>query len=81
MKNYEALELQAKAMRMVEGTGINWKDVIRLHSRIIYNGRYDLDGYKPEECELALTIVEGKPVFNFKFHINPQNIPPKKQRT
>jgi hypothetical protein len=63
MKNYEVLELQAKAMRLVEGTGINWKDVIRLPSRIIYNWRYDLDEYKPGECELALTIVEGKPVF------------------
>jgi hypothetical protein len=64
MKNYEALELQAKAMRLVEGTGLNWNEVIRLHSRIIYNGRYDLNGYKPGDCELALTIVEGKPVFN-----------------
>jgi hypothetical protein len=63
MKDYEALELQAKAMRLVEGTDLNWKDVIRLHSEVIYSGLFDLNGYKPRECELAFAIVEGKPVW------------------
>ena len=63
MKNYEALELQAKAMRLVEGTEFGWMAAIRLANEIIYDGTYELGGYSAGELELALAIVEGKPVF------------------
>jgi len=63
MKNYEALELQAKAMRLVEGTELKWFWCIRTarhHDRIYaICPDWDIENY-----ELALAIVEGKPVFD-----------------
>ena len=59
MKNYEALELQAKAMRLVEGTDLFWYACVR-------NGvtkRAVDHNWEAQNPELAFAIVEGKPVF------------------
>ena len=63
MKNYETLELQAKAMRLVEGTEFGWMAAIRLDNKTIYDGSYELCRYSAGELELALAIVENRPVF------------------
>ena len=63
MKNYEALELQAKVMRLVEGTELEWRQAIRIDDNV---GSYflELEKYSIKGVKLALAIVEGKPVFN-----------------
>ncbi len=60
MKNYEALELQAKAMRLVEGTELEWSFAVKFRGASIIGIHLpnDVNNY-----ELALAIVEGKPVF------------------
>ena len=61
MKPYEALELQAKAMRLVEGTELDWCRAIKHLGK----PQYSFSLIAPlEEYELALAIVEGKPVFD-----------------
>jgi hypothetical protein len=63
MKNYEALELQAKAMRLVEGTELKWWQCIKYLGNVHCSTGFsflDPSNY----YELALAIVEGKPVFN-----------------
>ena len=62
MKNYEALELQAKAMRLVEGTKLDWYQTIKVNGyRWVVAPSFDAHS----NCyELALAVVEGKPVFN-----------------
>ena len=66
MKPYEALELQAKAMRLVEGTELEWQSAIRVKSihykEWVYSSSWDFDGYIGD-YELALAIVENRPVF------------------
>ena len=63
MKNYEALELQAKAMRLVEGTELNWWCVIRRKGTVLPFTYEPSFNQHISEYELALAIVEGKPVF------------------
>ena len=62
MKRYEALEIEATALRLVEGTKLDWRMAIRIDDNV---GSYfqDLSKYSFEGVQLALKIVEGKPVF------------------
>ena len=65
MKPYEALELQAKAMRLVEGTELEWFNVLRSTTSKLTVQPYELlQAYDIDRAELALAIVEGKPVFD-----------------
>lgn len=62
MKPIDAVRLQLKAMVLVEGTTLKWEDTIRhKHKKeALVNplGMYYLD-----DIELALGIIEGKPVW------------------
>ena len=62
MKEYELLEMQAKAMRMVEGTNVDWERCVRFKD---CSGLWHVtSGMKTTiDYQLALAIVEGKPVF------------------
>lgn len=75
MKEIDATRITLKCMEMVEGTGLKWYDVIRLVGcsnaygiRLCSDSRWRMgrirlfDGEK-EHYEIALGIVEGKPVW------------------
>jgi len=69
MKDYELLELQAKAMRMVEGIDLFWKECVRVKNGpdSLWCAVYGRDNaLEPNryDYQLALAIVEGKPVFD-----------------
>lgn len=62
MTKIEAMELELKARKMVQGTGVEWWSVIRRNGGITYDTpplfRLPLADYEP-----ALGIIEGKPVW------------------
>lgn len=63
MTKIEALEMELKARKMVDGTGLDWWDVTRVEhvgSRF-YNAI--APHWRLEDIELALGILEGKPVW------------------
>lgn len=61
MTKIEALELELKARKMVEGTVMQWWQVIRSDYKIVCKCPPPSDS--PYGCELALGIIEGKPVW------------------
>lgn len=62
MKPIDAIRLQLKAMELVEGTELDWEAVMRYKpKKQELAARHDL--YSLEDIELALVIIEGKPVW------------------
>lgn len=84
MTKIEALELELAARKMVEGTGLDWRKVIKLCGAV-FEFRHYFDNPR-EDFELALGIVEDRPVWegdklycgDFRFTVgkNPLNLPP-----
>ena len=62
MTKIEALELELAARKMVEGTKLSWLAAVR-HQPTKNSLAYDLEAYYIEHVELALGVVEGKPVW------------------
>lgn len=61
MTKIEALELELKARKMVEGTELDWTEV--LHHKRLEHTPIALEHYELSDIELALGIIEGKPVW------------------
>lgn len=61
MTKIEALELELNARKMVEGAELDWWDVIKLSNRVCEDPPHFTLG--KGDYELALGIVEGKPVW------------------
>lgn len=62
MKPIDATRLQLKAMELVEGTGLEWN--ICLRNKISHaHTSLNLYLYDSNDLELALGIIEGKPVW------------------
>lgn len=62
MTKIEALELELNARKMVDGTKLDWVEVLR--HRLIAVTPHVLDYFEAADFELALGIVEGKPVWS-----------------
>lgn len=62
MKPIEAIRLKLKCMEMVEGTELEWWRVIKTVSVYIH-WMPTLEIWKRDEVEIALGVVEGKPVW------------------
>ena len=63
MTELEATRLKLQALELVEGTGLNWWEVIRnLYSKEGFNTPPALN-VEPKDYELALGVIEGKPVW------------------
>ena len=65
MKDYEALDLQASCMRMVEGTELKWWECLKgTADQICRHPSHAHLWFKDiQSVRVALAIVEGKPVF------------------
>ena len=61
MKEIDATRIKLKCLEMVEGTGLEWWKVIRMP--ICISDRMPDFSANKEDYELALGIVEGKPVW------------------
>lgn len=61
MTKIEALELELAARKMVEGTELEWSDVLLCNKHLPI---FPLVHRAANEIELALGIIEGKPVWN-----------------
>lgn len=61
MKEIDAARLKLKALEMVEGTDLHWWHVIKYQENPV-SSHFSFDG-KDEDYNLALGIVEGRPVF------------------
>lgn len=62
MTKIESLRMELKCREMVDGTELDWWEVIR-HNPTKQNLANTLNAYYPENVELALGIIEGKPVW------------------
>lgn len=62
MTKIEELELELAARKIVEGSELEWLAVIR-HRPTKNNLAYPLEVYFTEHVEIALGIIEGKPVW------------------
>lgn len=62
MTRIEALRLELKACEMVEGTELDWWCVLRHYPTQKPLGSV-LEYYDPAQVELALGVIEGKPVW------------------
>lgn len=60
-----ALELELKAHQMVEGTQLNWKEVIRFKDTQLPI-RLRVASYEEDSIEIAEGIVDGKPIWRKK---------------
>lgn len=61
MTKIEAMELELAARKMVAGTALGWVEVLRLLK--LSPVCRDLEAYDLHDIELAIGIVEGKPVW------------------
>ena len=63
MKKQDALRLEAAARDVVEGTDLEWLNAIKHNGRIHYSlYEFSFDDLL-RKYEIALAVVEGKPVF------------------
>lgn len=63
VKPIDAIRLQLTAMELVEGTELDWWEVMRSRSwRFVFRGPPKFTD-KLEDYELAIGIIEGKPVW------------------
>jgi hypothetical protein len=62
MKDYEKLEVQAKLMRLVEGTDVDWEKCVKHLNRPYLTSGWNFESAF-EDYAFAFAIVEGKPVF------------------
>lgn len=73
MKEIEATRLKLKAMELVEGTGLKWWKCVRRNSVQLadeYSVRYEMAHF--DNFELALGLIEGKPVWEGDGYYDPQ---------
>lgn len=61
MNELEATEAKLKCLKMVEGTGLKWWDVVKVLNRV----QFIAPDFSSDEkyYEFALGVVEGKPVW------------------
>lgn len=69
MKPIDAIRLQLKAMELVEGTELEWEDVIR-YKPTKKPLAANFEFYYIEDIELALGIIEDKPVWEMDEYWN-----------
>lgn len=71
MNKIEALRFELKCRELVEGTDLEWWKTVKFQGHI-WAGPYGLEFTSPaEDYELALGIVEGKPLFVGDTYYNP----------
>lgn len=62
MTEIEKLEAQIKCMKMVDGTGLKWWEVVKINGHRVYD-RVDFS-WDSTAYTFALGVLEGKPVWS-----------------